>query len=131
MDWPGLWQQLNGPWEALLFLAPLYQGLSKPGRAPAVSKYRSGFAALGLHGLYGLLSGLALPSPEDCNCSQGNLWSFMEVPAGPWGIVLIWEAQFLFLSTRLPTGSFIPEKPENQGSFKLAFRIPLSFYSQD
>ena len=98
----------------LFSLSPLSQGLIEPGRVPAASlrvshcrcgssSHLSGPAALGLLDRYTLLSGLALRSPEDCNCSQDNLLGSVEIPVDPRGTVLSWEA-FLLLSTRLPTG---------------------------
>lgn len=76
MHWLGLWQHLGVPGRSfLLFLDPLSQGLSEPGRVPAMSlsvsycrsggcaPHLTGPVALGLRGLYALLSGLAIPSP--------------------------------------------------------------------
>lgn len=115
MYWPGLWQKLRGSWKVLFSLSPLSHGLIEPGRVPAASlrvsycrcgrsfPHLSGPAALGPLDRYTLLSGLALRSPEDRNCSQDNLLGSVEIPVGPRGTVLSWEA-FLLLSTRLPTG---------------------------
>lgn len=114
-----LWQQLRGSWKVLFSLSPLSQGLMEPGRIPAASlsvsycrwgedSHLTGAATLGLLDRYALLSGLARRSLEDCNCSQGTLLNSVEIPVGPRGTVLSWEA-FLLLSTRLPTGS-LPQR---------------------
>lgn len=111
---------VEGLLEGVVFPEPLSQGLIEPGRVPAASLRVSccrcgrssllltGPAALGLLDRYTLLSGLVLCSPEDCNCSQDNLLGSVEIPVGPRGNVLSWEA-FLLLSTRLPTGS-LPQR---------------------
>lgn len=116
--------------EGLAFPGPFVSSLSKPGsvsscRSGGRAPHLTGPVALGLPDLYALLSGLALPSPGDCNCSQDNLWSAVEVPAGPRGIVLSWEAFLLLFSTRLPTGQSTPEKSENQGHFPSDFSVPF------
>lgn len=149
LQFPGLSRLVaadEGPWKVLLSLNPLFQVLSKPGSIPAASLpvcncrswgstlHLPGPVALGPNDLYGLLSGLAFPSPEDQNCSQDNLWSSVEVPAGPGGTVLSWEVSCLPLSLplspRLPTGSSIPDRLRGK---KPCHQIsePLSFFSQE
>lgn len=112
--------EVEGLLEGVVFPEPFVSRSHRARQVPAASlrvsycrcgrssPHLTGPAALGLLDRYTLLSGLALRSPEDCNCSQDNLLGSVEIPVGPRGTVLSWEA-FLLLSTRLPTGS-LPQR---------------------
>lgn len=143
LQFPGLSRLMaadEGLWKVLLSLNSLFQVLSKPGSVPAASPsvsscrswgsapYLPGPVALGLHYLYGLLSGLALSLGLKTGIVLrticGVLWRFLQAQGG---IVLSWEVSCLLLSPRLPTGSSVPELAENQEAFPSAFRAPFIF----
>lgn len=97
LQFPGLSRLMaadEGLWKVLLSLNSLFQVLSKPGSVPAASPsvsscrswgsapYLPGPVALGLHYLYGLLSGLALSPGLKTGIVLrticGVLWRFLQ-----------------------------------------------------